>query len=71
MYGLNGLSDDAFPDVSDPQGDAIAAQHEDFYMETIDRMAALMLSYGRDRVMADVTEAVIAKIGELSSMEGL
>ena len=64
---FNGMSDTDFPDVSDPAGDAIAAQHEAFYFDTVDRMAELMLSYGRDRVMVDVTEAVIAKLGELSS----
>lgn len=41
-------------DVSDP--DDNSWQYEAFYHDTIDRMSDLIVSYGRDKVMADVTE---------------
>ena len=39
--------------------------YEAFYYETLDRMADLILSYGRNRVMADCTELVLMKLQEL------
>ena len=39
--------------------------YEAFYFDTLDRMADLILSYGRDRVMADCTELVLIKLQEL------
>jgi hypothetical protein len=53
-------------DVSDP--DDNSWQYEAFYHDTIDRMSDLIVSYGRDKVMADVTEVVIKKLNELGEL---
>jgi hypothetical protein len=39
--------------------------YEYHYFDVVDRMADLIVSYGRDKVMADVTEKVLEKLQEL------
>lgn len=61
------MSDDLLIDVSQP--DDNAWEYEAFYFDTLDRMAELIVSYGRDRVMADCTELVIKKLNELKEVD--
>jgi hypothetical protein len=58
------IMDIDFIDVSDP--DDQSWQAEAFYFDTIDRMSDLIVAYGRNKVMTDVTEAVVNKLSELS-----
>jgi hypothetical protein len=59
------------------EAERAAMQAEWFYFDCIDRMSDLIISYGRDRVMADVTEDVVKKlsefkdIGELPDVNGI
>jgi hypothetical protein len=56
-------------DMMDDAAEYAAFMAESFYFSTVDRMADLVVSYGRDRVMADVTEAVLEKLHELESVQ--
>ena len=49
------------------EAERAAMEQEMFYFDCVDRMSDLIISYGRDRVMADVTEDVLRKLNELSS----
>lgn len=49
------------------EAERAAMEQECFYYDCIDRMSDLIISYGRDRVMADVTEDVLKKLNELSN----
>ena len=44
-----------------------ASLAEDFYVNVVDNMAELIISYGRDRVMSDVSALVMQKLSELES----
>ena len=57
-------------DTESTIGDEYAARAEEAYYRMIDGIADLIVSYGRDRVMVDVTEAVMSKFDELAK-EGL
>ncbi len=44
--------------------DADLVQYECWYWSVIDSMADLILNNGRDRVMADVADVVIKRLGD-------
>jgi hypothetical protein len=52
-------------DMMNDPAEIAAFQAEMFYFNTIDVMSDLIVAYGRNRVMADVTEAVIKKLSEI------
>ena len=53
------------------EAERAAMEAEAFYFDCVDRMSDLIISYGRDRVMADVTEDVIKKLNEFKQNEEL
>ena len=53
------------------EAERAAMEAECFYFDCVDRMADLIVAYGRDRVMADVTEDVIKKLNEFKQNEEL
>ena len=52
-------------DMMDDPAERAAFEAEMFYYDCIDRMSDLIVAYGRDRVMADVTDLVVKKLSEI------
>ena len=50
-------------------GDAMAAEAEAYYFQTLMKMADLIVSYGYHRCMSDLTEIVNDRIQEIDNME--
>lgn len=51
-------------EVMDDDIDMDVVQYECWYWSVIDSMADLIMNNGRDRVMADVAETVLKRLGE-------
>jgi hypothetical protein len=50
--------------MTDDDIDMDVVQYECWYWSVIDSMADLIMNNGRDRVMADVAETVLKRLGE-------
>jgi len=51
-------------ELMDDDIDMDVVQYECWYWSVIDSMADLIMNNGRDRVMADVAETVLKRLGE-------
>ena len=51
-------------ELIDDNSELDVVKYECWYWSVIDNMADLIMNNGRDRVMADVTDVVIKRLGE-------
>jgi hypothetical protein len=51
-------------ELIDDSSELDVVEYECWYWSVIDSMADLIMNNGRDRVMADVTDVVIKRLGE-------
>lgn len=51
-------------ELIDDNSELDVVEYECWYWSVIDSMADLIMNNGRDRVMADVTDVVIKRLGE-------